>query len=147
MGQKGPNDVSTTPLATSLISCLHHPLVLIRIHLCVSEGPILDSVVSEVNPSTALELGTYCGYSTVRIARLLSPGSKLITVEFNPAYAAIARQIIAHAGLQNKVREKTSGRYMRYNVQNDMLYTRKKCAVQLESSYRLENVYIYTFAI
>ncbi|XP_056629198.1 catechol O-methyltransferase A [Triplophysa dalaica] len=67
------------------------------------KGPILDSVVSEVNPSTALELGTYCGYSTVRIARLLSPGSKLITVEFNPAYAAIARQIIAHAGLQNKV--------------------------------------------
>ncbi|KAA0714353.1 Catechol O-methyltransferase [Triplophysa tibetana] len=68
-----------------------------------SYRPILDSVVSEVNPSTALELGTYCGYSTVRIARLLSPGSKLITVEFNPAYAAIARQIIAHAGLQNKV--------------------------------------------
>ncbi|XP_051509504.1 catechol O-methyltransferase A [Myxocyprinus asiaticus] len=67
------------------------------------KGPILDSVVSEVNPRTALELGTYCGYSTVRIARLLSPGSKLITVEFNPAYAVIARQIIAHAGLQDKV--------------------------------------------
>lgn len=67
------------------------------------KGPILDSVVSEVNPSTTLELGTYCGYSTLRIARLLSPGSKLITVEFNPAYATIARQIIAHAGLQDKV--------------------------------------------
>ncbi|KAI2662084.1 Catechol O-methyltransferase A [Labeo rohita] len=67
------------------------------------KGLILDSVLTEVNPSAALELGTYCGYSTVRIARLLSPGSKLITVEFNPAFAAVARQIIAYAGLQDKV--------------------------------------------
>ncbi|XP_016411750.1 catechol O-methyltransferase-like [Sinocyclocheilus rhinocerous] len=67
------------------------------------KGLILDSVLTEVNPSTALELGTYCGYSTVRIARLLSPGSKLITVEFNPDFAAVARQIIAYAGLQDKV--------------------------------------------
>nr|AME15628.1 catechol-O-methyltransferase [Heteropneustes fossilis] len=67
------------------------------------KGSILDSVVTEVNPGAVLELGTYCGYSTVRIARLLSPGTKLITVEFNPTYAAVARQIIAHAGLQDKV--------------------------------------------
>ncbi|XP_048066454.1 catechol O-methyltransferase A isoform X1 [Megalobrama amblycephala] len=67
------------------------------------KGLILDSVLTEVNPSTALELGTYCGYSSVRIARLLSPDSKLITIEFNPAFAAIARQIIAYAGLQDKV--------------------------------------------
>ncbi|KPP65164.1 Catechol O-methyltransferase-like [Scleropages formosus] len=67
------------------------------------KGPILDSVVSEVSPSFALELGTYCGYSTIRIARLLPPGSRLITLEFNPDYAAIAHQIIAWAGLQDKV--------------------------------------------
>ncbi|XP_026103681.1 catechol O-methyltransferase A isoform X1 [Carassius auratus] len=67
------------------------------------KGLILDSVLMEVNPSTVLELGTYCGYSTVRIARLMSPGSKLITVEFNPAFAEVARQIIAYAGLQDKV--------------------------------------------
>ncbi|XP_066500341.1 catechol O-methyltransferase A [Hoplias malabaricus] len=67
------------------------------------KGYILDSVVTEVNPSTALELGTYCGYSAIRIARLLSPGSKLITVEFNPDYAAIAKKIIAFAGLEDKI--------------------------------------------
>ncbi|KAG5838881.1 hypothetical protein ANANG_G00228360 [Anguilla anguilla] len=55
-------------------------------------------------PGSALELGTYCGYSTVRIARLLPPGALLITLEFNPAYAAVARQVIAWAGLQDKVR-------------------------------------------
>lgn len=67
-------------------------------------GCILDSVVSEVNPATVLELGTYCGYSTVRIASLLPPHAKLITLEFNPEFAAVARQVIAYAGLEEKVR-------------------------------------------
>ncbi|XP_026163256.1 catechol O-methyltransferase B isoform X1 [Mastacembelus armatus] len=67
------------------------------------KGCILDSIVSEVNPVTVLELGTYCGYSTVRIASLLPPNAKLITLEFNPDFAAIARQVIAWAGLQDKV--------------------------------------------
>uniref|UniRef100_A0A3Q1HX85 catechol O-methyltransferase n=2 Tax=Anabas testudineus TaxID=64144 RepID=A0A3Q1HX85_ANATE len=67
------------------------------------KGCILDSVVSELNPSTVLELGTYCGYSTVRIASLLPPHAKLITLEFNPDFAAVARQVIAWAGLQGKV--------------------------------------------
>ncbi|TWW61559.1 Catechol O-methyltransferase [Takifugu flavidus] len=67
------------------------------------KGCILDSVVSEVNPATVLELGTYCGYSTVRIATLLPPDAKLITLEFNPDFAVIARQVIAWAGQEEKV--------------------------------------------
>ncbi|XP_071393729.1 catechol O-methyltransferase A-like [Centroberyx affinis] len=67
------------------------------------KGAILDSVVMETSPSTVLELGTYCGYSTVRIARLLPPATRLITVEMNPQYASVARQVIQHAGLQDKV--------------------------------------------
>ncbi|XP_056129078.1 catechol O-methyltransferase B [Lampris incognitus] len=67
------------------------------------KGSILDSVVSEVNPTNVLELGTYCGYSTVRIASLLAPGARFFTLEFNPANAAIARQVISWAGLEDKV--------------------------------------------
>ncbi|KAM3878386.1 catechol O-methyltransferase B [Diretmus argenteus] len=67
------------------------------------KGVILDSVVCEVKPTTVLELGTYCGYSTVRIASLLPPNARLLTLEFNPHYAAIARQVIAWAGLEEKV--------------------------------------------
>ncbi|XP_051282730.1 catechol O-methyltransferase A isoform X2 [Dicentrarchus labrax] len=67
------------------------------------KGAILDLVVMETCPSTVLELGTYCGYSTVRITRLLPPATKLITVEMNPEYAHVARQVIQHAGLQDKV--------------------------------------------
>lgn len=67
-------------------------------------GAILDSIVVETSPSTALELGTYCGYSTVRISRLLPQATTLITVEMNPECAHVARQVISHAGLQDKVR-------------------------------------------
>lgn len=63
----------------------------------------MDSVVSEVKPNTVLELGAYCAYSAVRIASLLPPNAKLITLEFNPEYAVIAREIIAWAGLQETV--------------------------------------------
>lgn len=65
-------------------------------------------MVSEVNPAIVLELGTYCGYSTVRIARLLPPHAKVITLELNPDFAAIARQVIAWAGLKEKVKPDAS---------------------------------------
>ncbi|KAG8597328.1 hypothetical protein GDO81_002250 [Engystomops pustulosus] len=67
------------------------------------KGLILDNIVNESNPCVLLELGTYCGYSAVRIARLLKPGAHLYTVEFNPAFAAVAKQMIEFAGVQDKV--------------------------------------------
>ncbi|XP_067881207.1 catechol O-methyltransferase A-like isoform X2 [Heterodontus francisci] len=67
------------------------------------KGLILDQIVSEVNPRIALELGTYCGYSAVRIARLLKPGARLYTVEFNPNTAKVARKIISYAGVEDQV--------------------------------------------
>lgn len=60
--------------------------------------------MSETNPGCVLELGTYCGYSTVRIASLLPPHAQLITLEFNPDNAAVARQVIAWAGVAEKVK-------------------------------------------
>lgn len=67
------------------------------------KGAVLDSIVVETSPSTALELGTYCGYSAIRISRLLPRATRLITVEMNPECAHVARQVIGHAGLQDKV--------------------------------------------
>ncbi|XP_063313105.1 catechol O-methyltransferase-like [Pelobates fuscus] len=67
------------------------------------KGLILDQIVKETDPSVLLELGTYCGYSATRIARLLKPGARLLTVEINPMHAAIAKQMIEFAGVQDKV--------------------------------------------
>ncbi|XP_039728806.1 catechol O-methyltransferase isoform X2 [Pteropus medius] len=73
--------------------------------MCVGskKGQIVDTVVQEQSPSMLLELGAYCGYSAIRIARLMPPSARLLTIELNPDYAAITQQMVDFAGLQDKV--------------------------------------------
>src|SRR5256885_1141220 len=54
-------------------------------------------------PRRLLELGTYCGYSALRTARVMPPGARLVSVEFNADNADIARRILAHAGVGDEV--------------------------------------------
>lgn len=64
---------------------------------------IVDTVVQEQRPYVLLELGAYCGYSAVRMARLLLPSARRLTIEVNPEYAAITQRMLDFAGLQDKV--------------------------------------------
>jgi catechol O-methyltransferase len=66
------------------------------------KGEILDAAVRAVKPSFVLELGTYVGYGAMRLART-APEARVVTVEFLPANAAIARRIIDHAGLSDRI--------------------------------------------
>ncbi|XP_069817181.1 catechol O-methyltransferase-like [Dendropsophus ebraccatus] len=68
------------------------------------KGLIVDEVVKERDPAIVLELGTYCGYSAIRIARLLKPEAHLFTLELNPVHAAVAKQMIEFAGVEDKVK-------------------------------------------
>jgi catechol O-methyltransferase len=56
------------------------------------KGAFLDAAVQRANPKLALELGTYCGYGALRIARS-APAAKVYSVELAEANAANARQI------------------------------------------------------
>ena len=67
------------------------------------KGALLDAVIRRVKPRRVLELGAYIGYSALRIARQLPAGGHLYSVEFNEANAAIARRVIAHAGVADRV--------------------------------------------
>ena len=66
------------------------------------KGLLLDAAVRRANPALALELGTYCGYGALRIARA-APNAKVYSVELAEANAANARQIWAHAGVADRV--------------------------------------------
>src|ERR1700753_1598957 len=66
------------------------------------KGQLLDAAVRRANPALALELGTYCGYGALRIARA-APNAKVYSVELAEANAANARQIWAHAGVADRV--------------------------------------------
>lgn len=66
------------------------------------KGPMLDAAARRANPALALELGTYCGYGALRIARA-APAARVYSVELAEANAANARQIWAHAGVADRI--------------------------------------------
>lgn len=70
---------------------------------------ILDRLLKEACPLTVLELGTHCGYTTVRIARSLPLGARLYSVEMDERNARVAEKIIRLAGFDDDtVRERES---------------------------------------
>ncbi|XP_061876420.1 transmembrane O-methyltransferase homolog [Colius striatus] len=66
------------------------------------KGRIVERLVRERAPRRVLELGTYCGYGTVLLARALPPGARLCTVEDNPRHAAVASKVIRMAGFDER---------------------------------------------
>jgi catechol O-methyltransferase len=66
------------------------------------KGALLDAAVRRANADLALELGTYCGYGALRIARA-APAAKVYSVEFAAANAEVAHRIWAHAGVVDRV--------------------------------------------
>lgn len=66
------------------------------------KGLLLDAAVHRANPALALELGTYCGYGALRIARV-APAARVYSVELAEANAANARRIWSHAGVADRV--------------------------------------------
>ncbi|MCX2931169.1 O-methyltransferase [Mycobacterium sp. CVI_P3] len=66
------------------------------------KGALLDAAVRRADPRLALELGTYCGYGALRIARA-APSARIVSVELSAANAAVARRIWAHAGVEQRV--------------------------------------------
>lgn len=67
------------------------------------KGELLDAALKRAAPELILELGTYCGYSALRMARAMPAGSRIVSIEFNDANAEIARGIWDHAGIGDKV--------------------------------------------
>jgi len=74
----------------------------ILINVGDEKGQLLDAAVRRADPALVLELGTYCGYGALRIARA-APKAKVYSVELAEANAANARQIWAHAGVADRV--------------------------------------------
>jgi len=66
-------------------------------------GKLLHILARLVNARAILEIGTLGGYSSIWMARALQAGGRLITLEFDPKHAELARANIAHAGLGRMV--------------------------------------------
>lgn len=72
-------------------------------HVSSAQGKLLMLLAQIHGSRTILELGTLGGYSTIWLARALPPGGKLISLEFSPKHAEVARANIERAGLSDVV--------------------------------------------
>jgi predicted O-methyltransferase YrrM len=73
------------------------------INVSPNHGKLLHILARMVNARAILEIGTLGGYSTIWMARALQPGGRLITLEFEPKHAELAKANIARAGLDKVV--------------------------------------------
>ena len=73
------------------------------IHVSPNQGKLLLLLARVQAARNILEIGTLGGYSTVWLARALPGNGRLITLELDEKFAAVARANIARAGLAGVV--------------------------------------------
>jgi predicted O-methyltransferase YrrM len=69
------------------------------INVTPGQGKLLQLLARACGARKILELGTLAGYSTIWLARALPVGGELITLEFDPKHAEVARANLQTAGL------------------------------------------------
>jgi predicted O-methyltransferase YrrM len=92
-----PDDVLTEALAASAAAGLQ------PISVTAPQGKLLHLLARMIGARRILEIGTLGGYSTIWLGRALPPDGRLVTLEINPAAAAVARQNLVRAGLAERV--------------------------------------------
>jgi predicted O-methyltransferase YrrM len=93
----GPDEVLDAALAASDAAGLP------AIAVSPTQGKLLNLIARLVTARRILEIGTLGGYSTIWLARALPPDGRLITLEYAPKHAEVARANLAKAGLADLV--------------------------------------------
>ncbi len=73
------------------------------IQVAANQGKLLMILAQSIGARSILEIGTLGGYSTIWLARALPPEGHLITLEYEPKHAEVARRNIANAGFAGQV--------------------------------------------
>lgn len=71
------------------------------------QGKFLHLLVLISGAKRILEIGTLGGYSTIWMARAAGADGHVVTLEYNPKHAEVARKNLAAAGLSERVEIKT----------------------------------------
>src|SRR5262245_55657221 len=73
------------------------------IAVSAAQGKFLHLLARIQGASRILEIGTLGGYSTIWLARAMPPHGRLITLEFDPRHAEVARANFTKAGLVDRI--------------------------------------------
>ncbi|MGO2051894.1 methyltransferase [Glutamicibacter sp. BW80] len=80
-----------------------HDAGLPRIEVSTAQGKFLQLMAEIVGARRVLEVGTLGGYSTSWLARGVGERGQVISCEFEPLHASIARENLQRAGLSERV--------------------------------------------
>lgn len=72
------------------------------IDVSAAQGKFLNLMVTITGAKRILEIGTLGGYSTIWLAKALPKDGQLVSLEFSEKHAAVARDNLARAGLQER---------------------------------------------
>ncbi|MGV0722398.1 O-methyltransferase [Mycolicibacterium elephantis] len=73
------------------------------IEVSAQHGKLLNVLATATRSSRVLEIGTLAGYSTINLARGVGPAGHVVTLEYEPAHAEVARENLARAGVADRV--------------------------------------------
>jgi predicted O-methyltransferase YrrM len=73
------------------------------IEVSAQHGKLLYLLATAMRAGRVLEIGTLAGYSTINLARAVGPGGLVVTLEYEPEHADVARANLARAGVEDRV--------------------------------------------
>ncbi|NDJ90493.1 O-methyltransferase [Mycolicibacter kumamotonensis] len=74
------------------------------IAVSAQQGKFLSLLVAATRATRILEIGTLGGYSTIWLARAAGPDGTVVTLEYEPRHADVARANLDRAGVGDRVR-------------------------------------------
>jgi caffeoyl-CoA O-methyltransferase len=74
-----------------------------EMQIAPDQGALMELIVRVIGARDALEVGTFTGYSAIRIARGLVDGGRLTCMELSREFAAMAQRNIDDAGVGDRV--------------------------------------------
>jgi predicted O-methyltransferase YrrM len=74
-----------------------------RMQISREQGSFMTLLVAAIGARSAIEVGTFTGYSSLCIARGLAGSGRLICIDESKEWTAIARRYWIQAGVQNKI--------------------------------------------
>jgi predicted O-methyltransferase YrrM len=73
------------------------------IEVSAQHGKLLHLLATAMRATRVLEIGTLAGYSTIQLARAVGASGHVVTLEFDPRHAEVARKNLAHAQVGDRV--------------------------------------------
>ncbi len=77
-----------------------------RIAVSPQQGKFLSLLAAAMQARRILEIGTLGGFSTIWLARGAGPRGQVVTLEYEPTHAEVARANLREAGLADRVQVK-----------------------------------------